>query len=162
MVRAVMIVEIAGRPPEHIKEVLSQHVGVMNKIPDLKVRSIKVHDAKEMEGAKGVFTCFAEVDFDAPNFLRLEEVVFDFMPSSIEVLEPSKVSMDLVEATALLNSVSGKLHRYDELAKMAQFRINQLNAQIEEKKNPQTEEVKPIKTITPKKESSKKVKRKKS
>lgn len=155
-----MIVEIAGRPPEHIKEILSKHVGVMNNIRDLKVHSIQVHEPKKIEGSNDVFTCFAEVDFDAPTFGRLGETVFDFMPSSIEVLEPSRVSMDLPEATALLNSISGKLHRYDEIAKIAQFRIQQLTAQLEEATKKAQEEVKPVKKKEAK-SAKKKVKKKK-
>jgi hypothetical protein len=151
-----MIVEIAGRPADHVKEILSKHVGVMNNIKDLVVHSIKVHDPKEIEGSNGVYTCFAEVEFEAPSLGRLGETVFDFMPSSIEIVEPSRISADLPEVTALLNSISGKLHRYDEIAKIAQFKIHQLTAQLEAAQKAPVKEEKPKQT---KKKASKKKKK---
>ena len=82
-----------------------------------------------------MFTCFAEVDFEVERFARVTEVMFDFMPSSIEILEPGKISMDLGEASGLLNNISGRMHRYDEVARVAQFKIKQLSKQLEETGN---------------------------
>lgn len=156
-----MIVEIAGRPPEHVKDTLERHVGVMNNIKDLKVHSIKVHEPKEIEGSKGIFTCFAEVDFEAPTLIRMGETVFDFMPSSIEILEPTKISIELPEATGFLNTISGKLHRYDEIAKIAQFRIQQLTTQLESATSGQkVTEVKAEEKKEPKEKKKKKSKKK--
>ena len=127
-----MIVEIAGRPAEHLKAALSQHIGVLNQVNDIEVHSIKLSEPKEIEGHKEMFTCFAEADFETKTFGRLAETMFDFMPSSVEVIEPAKVTMDMNESTALLNNISGRMHRYDEIAKIANIKINQLNAQLQE------------------------------
>lgn len=148
-----MIVEIAGRPGEYVKEMLSKHVSVFKDIKDIEVNSIKISEPKEIEGSKGVFTCFSEVDITVPNLLRLTEIVFDFMPSSIDIIEPSKVSFDLNEVNSLLNNLSGKLHRYDELAKVAHFKINQLNSQIEALKKGNEKDI--LKEDKVKKESKK-------
>ena len=74
---------------------------------------------------------YKDNDFELNSFSRLTEIMFDFMPSSIEVIEPSKISMDISESTALLNNISGRIHRYDELAKMAGARLQQMNAQLQ-------------------------------
>ena len=131
-----MIVEIAGRPAEHLKAALSQHIGVLNQVNDIEVHSINVSSPKEIEMEnvlKGseMFTCFAEVDFEVESFSRLSEIVFDFMPSSVEVIEPSKVSLDPSEASNLLNNIAGRMHRYDEIAKIAGARLQQMNAQLQ-------------------------------
>ena len=75
-----------------------------------------------------MFTCFAEADFEAKSFARLSETMFDFMPSSVEVIEPVKVTLSMGEATDLLNNISGRMHRYDELAKVAGIRLKQMAA----------------------------------
>jgi len=132
MVRAIMIVEMAGAPPTHVREKLSEHIGVLEKIKDVTVHSIKVSLPKEVKDSNGIFTCFAEADFEIPNLARLSETTFDFMPSSIEVIEPARVSIEATDATNLMNNISGRMHRYDEIAKIAQFRIAQLTRQLEE------------------------------
>jgi len=133
MVRAIMIVEVAGQPPEHVKEHLEKHIGVLNDVNDLTVHSIKVSEPKEIEGkdGKGLFTCFAEADFESKSFARLSETMFDFMPSSVEVVEPSRVEMDAPAATDLLNNISGRLHRYDQIAMIAQGKIRHLTEQLQ-------------------------------
>jgi hypothetical protein len=73
-----------------------------------------------------MFTCFAEVEFGVESFVRLTEIIFDFMPSSIEVIEPGELRMGMGDATSFLNTLTGRLHRYDEIAKLAQMRNQQL------------------------------------
>lgn len=137
MVRAIMIVEMAGRPPEHLKESLEKHIKVLDDVKDIEVHSIKVSEPTEIKlenneaGGEPMFTTFAEADFECESFARLSETMFDFMPSSVEVIEPTKVIMDLHESTNLLNNISGRMHRYDEFAKMANIKMQQMNAQIE-------------------------------
>ncbi len=121
-----MIVEMAGRPAKYVKESLEKHVMVLNDFKDLRVHSIKVSDGREVENSGGLFTCFAEVDFESDNFSRLSETMFDFMPSSVEVIEPPTLTLESTEATDLLNNISGRLHRYDEVARMAQVKVNDL------------------------------------
>lgn len=159
-----MIVEMAGRPAEHVKGSLEQHVGVLEKIKDIEVHSIKVNEPKEIEmenvsGENAMFTCFAEVDFEVDNFSRLSEVVFDFMPSSVEVIEPPRVSLDTNEASNLLNNIAGRMHRYDEIAKIAGARLHQMNAQLQAAQKSLIEKDKNSvkKKITKKKSPKKKV-----
>ena len=97
----------------------------------------KSKDSKEIEP---VFTCFAEVDFETETFSRMTQVMFDFMPSSVEVIEPAKVSLESAEATELLNNLSGRLHRYDEVARVAQFKANHLEGQLKSLQEPKLEE----------------------
>ncbi len=135
MIRAVMIVEMAGRPAEHVKETLTKHVNVLTKFKDIKVYKIGISEPKEIENSKGVFTCFAEVEFETETFARLSDTVFDFMPSSVEVLEPSKITFNLQEAASLLNNISGRMHRYDEAARLAQFQVKQLLDKLKAKES---------------------------
>jgi hypothetical protein len=159
MVRAIMIVEMAGRPAEHLKEMLEKHVGILNQVTDVEVHSIKVNDPKVIELPEGkkfpegeeMYTTFAECDFELPTLARLTETMFDFMPSSIEVIEPAAVSLDVYEATNLMNNISGRMHRYDEIAKIAHAKLKQYEALIKK----QDEEIKKLKGSSKKKASKK-------
>jgi len=132
-----MIVEMAGRPAEHLTTAIEEHIGILNKVDDIVVHSIKVSEPREVELPKdapagdAMFTTFAEADFETETFARLAETMFDFMPSSVEVIEPAKVSLDMGEATALLNNISGRMHRYDDIMKMASGKIHQYEAQLQ-------------------------------
>lgn len=130
MVRAIMIVEMAGRPGKHVKEHLEKHIMVLDKIDDIEIHSVKISEPKEIENSNGLFTCFAEADFETKTFARLSETMFDFMPSSVEVIDPQEVGMQASEATELLNNLSGRLHRYDELAKIAQAKFNEIREEL--------------------------------
>jgi hypothetical protein len=138
-----MIIEMAGRPEKHLTESLEKHVGVLREVKDAEVHEIKVSEPRALARGEGsadsgerdkegeeMFTAFAECDFEIPSFARLSETMFDFMPSSVEVIEPSSVEMDATEATDLLNNISGRLHRYDEIAKIAGERLRQMDAQL--------------------------------
>jgi len=136
MVRAIMIVEMAGRPAAHLTEALEKHVGILHKVNDITVHEIKVSEPRaiaredgdkklEIREGEEMFTAFAECDFESPSFARLSETMFDFMPSSVEVIEPSNIKMEMSEATDLLNNISGRMHRYDEIAKIAGERLRQ-------------------------------------
>ena len=130
-----MIVEMAGRPAEHLTAALEKHIGVLNSVKDIEVHSIKVSKPTEIETKENnentMWTVFAEADFECESFSRLSDTMFDFMPSSVEIIEPSKVTLNMSEATGLLNNISGRMHRYDELANLAGGRLQQMTAQLQ-------------------------------
>ncbi len=135
-----MIIEMAGRPATHLTESLEKHVNILRDVRDLSVHEIRVSEPKvipsenknqESEPAPEMFTAFAECDFEVPSFARLSDTVFDFMPSSVEVIEPGKVSLEAAEVTNLLNNIAGRMHRYDEIAKVAEERLRQQQEQLQ-------------------------------
>lgn len=164
-VRAIMIVEIAGRPPAHLLEALKAHVGQMRTVKGLDYISEKFSEPKLIDQEKDVYTCFAEVEIEVENMFKLSELVFDFFPSSIEVIEPESVKFNLNEATAFLNYLSGRLHKYDEIAKVAQIKNSQLIQRVQmlqvelAKHNVKKEE--PAKKPAKEKSTKKKVKKSK-
>ena len=160
-----MIVEMAGRPAEHVKDSLAKHISVLNDVNDIEVHSIKISEPREIEKSsesqgEAMFTCFAEADFETENFARMSETMFDFMPSSVEIIEPSKVTLDMTEATNLLNNISGRLHRYDDIMKMAGGKLQQMGAELKAAQEALIEKDK--KVVKKKKVSSKKKKKKQS
>jgi hypothetical protein len=164
MVRALMIVEMAGKPAEHLKSTLEKHMDILNGVKGLSVNSIKVSDAKKIEEVGGkkipageeMFTAFAEADFEIESFTMLTQVMFDFMPSSVEVIEPANISLTTKDATDLLNNISGRLHRYDEIAKIAGARLQQMIDQFKKAREMIDERDAKIKELSSKKSAPKK------
>ena len=50
--------------------------------------------------------------FVAKNFRELVQVIIEYGPSAIEILEPSKSQLSMSEAQDVLNNVAGMMHRY--------------------------------------------------
>jgi len=131
MIRSTMIVEIAGTPPEHIKKALSEYMLTLNRMNEVEVHTIKISDPAPIPEQDGMYTCFAEADFSVSAINKLTEIVFDFMPSSIEVTDPTSVQLDAIQATELFNLISGRMHKYDDIAKASYAKIRQLTAALQ-------------------------------
>jgi hypothetical protein len=154
-VRAIMIVEIAGRPANHVRESLEAHISQLNKSKVVKIIGVNYSEPKKLETEQEMYTCFAEVEIEAVNFFEAVNLIFDFMPSSFEIIEPQNINLNLNEATTLLNTLSGRLHRYDEIAKVAQFQVQQLAYKLNEA---QQQNAKKSEVVEKSKKSSKKKK----
>ncbi len=155
-ITAIMIVEIAGRPGKHVKETLDTHIDQIKKLKDVMLINKTLSEPKIVDKEKEIYTCFAEVEFETNNMKRVIDLVFDFMPSSIEIIEPAEVKLDLQETTSFLNDLTGRLHRYDEIAKVAQLQTQQLKNQLKQVND------KLVQKESKKKKSPKKPKKKKS
>ena len=151
-----MIIEIAGRPAEHLKKALEGHIGKIDAISDVEVVSKKFVEPKMIDEEKQIFTCHAEVELEVETMFRLTELIFDFMPSSVEVIEPDSVSFNAQEASMFLNDLSGRLHKYDEVVKVAQMRNQQLMGAYENLQSQIAGKAKEVKDSEVKKSSKKK------
>ena len=142
MVVAIIIVEMMGKPSKFLRESMEAHIKNLDGYSEVEIKSAKISEPKEYEVPEDkpalkepMYTCFAEIEFEVPNFSKLTSVVFDFMPSSVEVVEPFSFQLESGEITDLLNNLSGRLHRYDEIAKMAHAKISYLENALKEKEN---------------------------
>ena len=130
-IRAVIIVEIMGRPAEHVKESLKNHVEKIDEMKGVHVISISLSEPQEIEQRKDFYTCFAEIELEAESFLHLTNVVFDYMPSSVEIIKPDEVGFNIADASSFLNTLAGRLHSYDEIAKICKLQNQQLMKKLE-------------------------------
>ena len=55
-------------------------------------------------------TC--EVSLISKKFDNLAQIVMEYGPSAIEILEPEKFNLDVGEAQSILNSISQMMHRF--------------------------------------------------
>lgn len=136
MVTAIMIVEIMGRPPEHLKSSLEGHIAKLDSVKGVNVIKKDFSEPKEIteEGGdkenKGLFTCFSEIEFECESFSQLANIMFDFMPASVEIVDPATVVLTSDEATSFMNNLTGRLHRYDDIVKIVNNREIQMQRQF--------------------------------
>ena len=137
--RVHLIFEMLGKPAEHIEKAMEMLLNKLSEEKDLEILDKKTHKAKAVEKTKNVFTTFAEVEILFNGLARLIEVVFDYMPSSIEIEEPTTLTFKNEDINALINDLAAKLHQYDAISKKLKLEravlIKRLEEEIKKKNN---------------------------
>jgi len=113
-VLARVILEIMGAPKEHVEATLKDYVENLKQDDTIKI--IKEETAPP-EKQKQLFSVFSELEiwFDSPK--RLINFCFDSMPSSVDILKPSNLSINTKALTDTLNDLQAKLHDNDMILK---------------------------------------------
>jgi len=112
-VKALLIFEILGKPPEHIVITLEQLIDRLGENKGIKVTDRKVHEPHPVERkddkgdiidkVEGLFSTFAEVEVEVDGLNLL--------------LEPAEFRLKNFELTNLLSEIVVRMHKYDEIAK---------------------------------------------
>jgi hypothetical protein len=112
--------EVIGSPKEHVEATLQK---VLDKLPeeeDIKFLSCKKYDCKQMESNKKLWSSFAEIEFETHDFQRVLNICYDYTPSTIEILEPAGMDIDMNNITEFLNDFLSKIHKYAMVLKKLQ------------------------------------------
>jgi len=143
-IRARFIFEILGKPPEHLKETLSQMIDKLSEINGVVIEEkiIKEPTLIEDEKVKDMYTTFADVEITSDSMQQILIIVFNMFPAHVEIIEPGEISMQNFEFTELLNDVISKLHRYDEVAKRLTIERGMFLKKIKELEESKTEDKK--------------------
>lgn len=112
-----LVFEVLGKPAKHVEETLKIILEKFEKEKNLELVEKKIYEAKPVGEKKNVFTTFAEVEILIEKLPRLMDIVFDYMPSSIEIVKPINFVFKLEDANVLLNDLAARLHQYDALTK---------------------------------------------
>ena len=143
---ASFIIEILGRPPEHLSKTLGELIDKLGSEKGLKIIDKTLHEPKkfemkqneesekeESEKDKGIkekikkmdgivvtndiFTTFAEVEAEFDSLEHLLFITFNYMPSNIEIISPENFLFKNSDFSGILTGIVLRLHRYDEIAK---------------------------------------------
>ena len=114
-VLAKAIIEVLGRPKEHVEETMKLVIDKTKKLEDVEIVKKKIHEIQEQEGS--LFSTFTEMEILTKNMNVLFSFCLDFMPSSIDILEPVQHDLEVGDLNALLNDFLATLHKIDMLTK---------------------------------------------
>jgi len=128
-----MIVEVAGFPKEHIENtiVLLGEKFAIN-LPTVKVTKKMVREPVQIKDSK-VWSGFIEFHCDIQNLATLIGLIFDYLPSSIEIMEPETVTEDMPYLNGILNDLAAKLHQYDATVKTLRAETRLLRNDLKKK-----------------------------
>jgi len=131
-IRASLIIEVMGKPPEHVTETLSNIVKQMDEEKGISVRECKISEPKELEKAKTLYSCFADIEVEVEEVFLLTLLVFKYTPSHIEIISPETIVLNNSGWNDVFNEITGRLHNYDEIARVLQMEKTILEKKLRE------------------------------
>jgi len=118
-IQVALVLEILGRPKEHVKEALNTLVIKMGSEKGAKILDKTYHEPVPVEGSKDLFTTFAEVTLECDTLATYLGIIFAYMPSNIEVIKPENLAMNKADLNFVANNLTQRLHQYDAITKQA-------------------------------------------
>lgn len=106
------VIEIVGAPKEHVEDTLRLVLKQLREEKGVDVLGGKVHEPKP-QGETPFFTTFAELDMLVKDFSTLVSFCFNYMPSYVEIMEPTQFRLVPSEFSSLFNELLGRLHEVD-------------------------------------------------
>ena len=105
-----VIIEIAGKPKEHIEGTMKLVLQKIKESKDIKIENEEIFNAKEKEG---IWNTYTELEIRTNNIADLIGFCFDYMPSSVEIIRPNNLKFDTNSMAHLINDLLARLHTID-------------------------------------------------
>jgi len=129
------IVEVVGKPKEHVENAIKTVIDAAKEIKGLKIVKSDIEETKSLKDEKlskteekvqkaaggELFSTFAEIEFNASSVDVIASFCFDFLPSSLEIIEPENIELNIQEVSKLMNDLLSKIHNADIAVKRLNF-----------------------------------------
>ncbi|MBI5803843.1 hypothetical protein HY450_01220 [Candidatus Pacearchaeota archaeon] len=116
-IAATLVLEILGRPKEHVKKALEELVDKLGAERGVKLISKKIHEPIPVEKSKDLFTTFSELEVEFASIENYLGVLFAYMPSNIDIVSPPSFAISNVQLNDIGNKLIQRLHEYDAITK---------------------------------------------
>ena len=113
-IRCKIIIEVLGKPKEHVEQTLNNYVDKIKNDSDLIVLNSEFSKAEEKDK---LWAIFVELDMIIKGIPKLIGFCFDYMPSSIEISKPEEFIMKKSTVEDLINDLQARLHDVDMIIK---------------------------------------------
>ena len=135
------IIEVMGAPKKYVDDTIKAFIAKIKSNRDYVVLKTKISNAKKVKEIEkkesaaedikeDLFISFVELEVGVKKKEKIFDFCFNFMPSSIEIIEPMNISFSANELSGYLSDIQATLHKVDFMLK----RVNGVN-QILTKKN---------------------------
>ncbi|MBU0667280.1 MAG: hypothetical protein ABIC91_05095 [Nanoarchaeota archaeon] len=112
-IRANVIFEVIGTPKEYVENALKSYVEKLKNDEEI----IFVHEKFEQAEKQDThWSTFAEVEMLIKGLEKVTWICFNFMPASIEILEPETLMFKPSKLTNWINDLLAKLHEISIVA----------------------------------------------
>jgi hypothetical protein len=104
------IIELIGTPKKYLEETAHK---IVESLDLRKEMSVLKKEFFEPEDKGKFFSTFCELEISFNDLSTLMNFCIDYLPSSIEVLEPSNLNSNAITLTNFFNDLLAKLHTLD-------------------------------------------------
>lgn len=132
VIRSTIILEIIGRPAEHLVKTLEDIIKRIGEEQGVDVVEKKINEPVKMKDNKDFYTTFAEVELEVEDILYLAIIMFKYMPAHIEVVEPELIALTNNGWTDILSELTRRLHRYEEVARIIKIQNTKMQEKLKE------------------------------
>ncbi|MBI4738150.1 hypothetical protein HY772_01065 [Candidatus Woesearchaeota archaeon] len=108
-----VILEIAGAPKEHVDKSIKLIVDYVAASEKFTVVAEETFEAEKKDENEGLFSAFSELELWFSDVNSLLGFAFDYMPASIEILQPDALRMQTYQVSSILNELLNRLHKID-------------------------------------------------
>lgn len=106
-VLARIIIEVLGAPKDYVEEAIQLVVDKVHELEDAEVVSESTFEAEE----KGkLFSTFSEMEIWFKDLDALTRFLFDFTPSSVEIMQPVELKLKSNFVSGFMNDFLLKMH----------------------------------------------------
>jgi hypothetical protein len=144
--RVIFILEVAGKPPEHLTKTLENIIEKIKKEKGVKLIDKKTHEPSPIKDQENFYTNFTEIELEIENPSILLSIIFRYMPSHVEIVYPESIKFTNDGLGIVLNELTRRLHGYDEIARIIQVEKKILEKKLKsilgEKKEPEKKDKK--------------------
>jgi hypothetical protein len=116
-IHANLVIELLGKPVEHLKEAIQTHVTKLGSEKGIKILNKTYHDPVLAEDSKTMYTTFAEIELEFASIENYLGVIFAYLPSHIEILNPEKLTLSNIDLSDIGTQVLQRIHGYDAVVK---------------------------------------------
>lgn len=118
-IRASMMIEVLAVQEQATKNALEKHVEALAKEKQVimyrrdfgKIIGV-MNPLPNNPNIKEAYSQVVEIECAVRRYEDLIQIVMQYGPSSMEILEPTKLKLDLGEAQGILNSVGDLIHKF--------------------------------------------------
>lgn len=124
-IKAKIIIEIAGYPQKHVEDTISK---VIEKISKDEALTIEDKEVFPVEKKEETFTTFTELTIAFKKLVDIYEFCFNYMPSSIDIIEPSdNINIEPSEFNDGINDLIATIHQHDMFLKNSNANLKLLS-----------------------------------
>lgn len=131
-IEARFILEIMGRPPEHIVKTLNEIIARIESEKGVKLINKKVHEPVLIKDSKDLYTTFAELEFEFDSLNMFWGILFAYMPSNVELIAPERLTLSNQELSLAGTQILNKLHFYEAVVKRLVAERDTLKNQLQQ------------------------------
>ena len=115
-IRSNMMIEVLAVNKETAKSSLKKHIEKMEKEDKAMIYNVEFREIKKVKNPvpniSEAYSNIVELDVLTANYDKLIYMVMSYAPSSVEILEPEHIKIDMGEAQGILNIVADMVHKF--------------------------------------------------